>query len=73
MRRKAGGLVPLEIAICAAAATLRRGGEEEFHGYEMAKASIALTLSKEYCQDEALDWGYLTVPEESHRLRKASS
>jgi dihydropteroate synthase-like protein len=39
-------------------------------GYEMAKAMIALTLGKEYRQDEALNWGYLTQPEESHRLRK---
>jgi dihydropteroate synthase-like protein len=39
-------------------------------GYEMAKASIALLLSKDYRQDEALEWGYLTQPEESHRLRK---
>jgi dihydropteroate synthase len=40
-------------------------------GYEMAKAATALALSKQYRQDEALDWGYLTVPEESHRLRKS--
>jgi dihydropteroate synthase-like protein len=39
-------------------------------GYEIAKAVTALTLGKEYRQDEALDWGYLTVPEESHRNRK---
>ena len=39
-------------------------------GYEMAKAATALRLGKEYRQDEALDWGYLTVPEESHRLKK---
>jgi dihydropteroate synthase len=38
-------------------------------GYEMAKALTALTLGKEYRQDEALDWGYLTVPEPSHRHR----
>ena len=37
MRRKSGTLVPLEIAICIAAAALRRHGEDEFHGYEMAK------------------------------------
>jgi PadR family transcriptional regulator PadR len=37
VRRKAGSLVPLELAICSAAATLRRRGEEEFHGYEIAK------------------------------------
>ena len=41
-------------------------------GYEMAKAAIALALGKEYRQDEALDWGYLTVSEESHRLRKSA-
>jgi DNA-binding PadR family transcriptional regulator len=37
MRRKAGHLVPLEIAICDAAARLRRRGVDEFHGYEIAK------------------------------------
>ena len=42
-------------------------------GYEMAKAAIALTLGKQYRQDEALDWGYLTAPEESHRLRKTAA
>jgi dihydropteroate synthase len=36
-------------------------------GYELAKAVMALTLDKEYRQDEALDWGYLTVPEQGHR------
>ena len=39
-------------------------------GYEMAKAATALALGKQYRQDEALDWGLLTVPEASHRLRK---
>lgn len=29
-------------------------------GYELAKARIALTLSKHYRQDQALDWGHLT-------------
>jgi PadR family transcriptional regulator, regulatory protein PadR len=37
MRRKPGTLVPLETAICAAAAVLRHRGIEEFHGYELAK------------------------------------
>jgi PadR family transcriptional regulator, regulatory protein PadR len=37
MRRRAGQLVPLEIAICDAAARLRRRGVNEFHGYEIAK------------------------------------
>ena len=39
-------------------------------GFEMAKAHIALTLGKRYEQDEALDWGYLTVAEQHHRLNK---
>ena len=37
MRRKAGHLVPLELAICDAAMRLRRRGVNEFHGYEIAK------------------------------------
>jgi dihydropteroate synthase-like protein len=36
-------------------------------GYEMAKAITALTLSKNYTQDQALNWGHLTRPEISHR------
>ncbi|MCU0959724.1 MAG: DUF6513 domain-containing protein [Pirellulaceae bacterium] len=39
-------------------------------GYEMCKALTALTLSKEYRQDEALDWGYLTAEENFHRLER---
>ena len=38
-------------------------------GYEMAKAATALTLGKDYRQDEALDWGFLTREEKSHRLK----
>ena len=34
-------------------------------GYELAKAVTALTLDKQYRQDQALCWGMLTVPEES--------
>ena len=37
MRRKAGGLVPLEVAICTCAADLLVRGTREFHGYEIAK------------------------------------
>lgn len=36
-------------------------------GYEMAKAVTALTLGKNYVQDQALRWGFLTVPEIPHR------
>jgi dihydropteroate synthase-like protein len=35
-------------------------------GYEMAKAVTALTLGKNYVQDQALRWGFLTVPEKNH-------
>ena len=36
-------------------------------GYELAKAVTALTLGKNYTQDQALHWGFLTSPEQSHR------
>jgi dihydropteroate synthase len=36
-------------------------------GYELAKAVTALTLGKNYVQDQALRWGFLTVPEVSNR------
>jgi dihydropteroate synthase-like protein len=35
-------------------------------GYEMAKAVTALTLAKNYVQDQALRWGFLTVKERAH-------
>jgi dihydropteroate synthase-like protein len=38
-------------------------------GYEMAKAVTALTLGKNYVQDQALRWGFLTVPEQSRHDR----
>ncbi len=34
-------------------------------GYEMAKAVTALTLGKNYVQDQALRWGFLSVEEDS--------
>lgn len=39
-------------------------------GYELCKAHLALQLSKNYVQDQALNWGFLTVPEISHRERQ---
>lgn len=40
-------------------------------GYELCKAMTALTLGKQYTQDESLNWGYLTRPEQDrHRLKK---
>lgn len=41
-------------------------------GYEMAKASIALQLGKQYEQDQALRWGHLTVEEDLHRIARTS-
>jgi dihydropteroate synthase-like protein len=38
-------------------------------GYEMCKAATAITLAKQYAQDEALDWGFLTREESRHYLR----
>lgn len=45
-------------------------GHAFYLGYEMAKAVTALTLGKQYRQDQALDWGFLTRPEQSHREKK---
>ena len=45
-------------------------------GYEFAKAVTALTLDKQYTQDRALRWGFLTVEEVNHRnpgIAKADS
>ncbi len=39
-------------------------------GYELSKATTALTLGKDYRQDQALDWGFLTRSEISHRETK---
>lgn len=37
-------------------------------GFEMCKALTAITLGKQYEQDESLRWGYLTREEKHHRL-----
>ncbi len=39
-------------------------------GFEMAKAMIAGTLSKQYDQDQPLNWGFLTQNEDHHRLSR---
>ena len=39
-------------------------------GYEMCKAATAITLGKNYEQDEPLDWGLLRQEERSHRLQR---
>jgi len=47
-------------------------GHAFYLGYEMAKASIALVLGKQYEQDRALRWGLLTQEEDLHRIRRTS-
>jgi len=42
-------------------------GHAFYLGYEMCKALTAITLGKNYTQDQALRWGLLTRPEKSHR------
>ena len=37
MRRKTGALIPIEVSILEAALELRRHGQIEVHGYELAK------------------------------------
>ncbi|MCA9108328.1 MAG: dihydropteroate synthase [Planctomycetaceae bacterium] len=39
-------------------------------GYELCKAVTALTLGKQYNQDQALQWGFLTIPEASAHERR---
>jgi len=41
-------------------------------GYELSKAMTALTLGKQYQQDQALSWGLLTIPEISAHERRRS-
>jgi dihydropteroate synthase len=45
-------------------------GHAFYLGFEMAKALTALTLGKQYEQDQALRWGHLTRPEVHHRLAR---
>ncbi len=47
-------------------------GHAFYLGYEMAKASIALTLGKQYEQDRALNWGMLTRDEDLHRIGRSN-
>lgn len=42
-------------------------------GYELAKATTALTLGKQYRQDQALQWGFLTIPELSAHDRRRTN
>ena len=62
------GADPFEVFEHLAAADSKLDVPHAFYlGYEFAKAVTALTLGKSYTQDQALRWGFLTVPERSHR------
>jgi dihydropteroate synthase-like protein len=69
------GSDPFEIfaRLLATKPTNMDAGHAFYLGYEMCKAMTALTLHKHYEQDEALDWGYLTREENSHRLQRQKS
>lgn len=66
------GSDPFEIfaRLLATNPTNMDAGHAFYLGFEMSKALTALTLHKHYEQDEALDWGYLTREENSHRLER---
>ena len=63
MRRKPGALVPIEIAICEAAALLRQRGAEVFHGYQIAK-------EVKHTQDQKLLTAYGTLYRALGRLER---
>lgn len=66
------GRDPFELfdALRATGATNLDPAHAFYLGYELCKATTALQLSKQYRQDQALDWGLLTVAETSHRLQR---
>jgi dihydropteroate synthase-like protein len=62
------GSDPFELFSRLAASDPKLDAAHAFYlGYEFAKAVTALTLGKNYSQDQALRWGFLSVPELSHR------
>ena len=62
------GTDPFELFARLAANDPKIDASHAFYlGYEFAKAVTALTLGKSYTQDQALRWGFLTIPEQSHR------
>lgn len=67
-QQRVKGADPFEVFSQLLANDSRIDASHAFYlGYEFAKAVTALTLGKNYTQDQALRWGFLTVPERSHR------
>ena len=58
--------------MCDPASSNVDSGHAFYLGYELAKAELALQLGKQYQQDQALNWGYLTKAEDHHRLKRSS-
>lgn len=48
-------------------------GHAFYLGYELSKAVTALTLGKQYDQDQPLNWGFLTQAEKFRRLERKAS
>ncbi|HEY2839183.1 MAG TPA: DUF6513 domain-containing protein [Pirellulales bacterium] len=67
------GTDPFELLARLQATTSRplEAAHAFYLGYELAKAHTALTLGKDYRQDQSLDWGFLTIEEKSHGQKKA--
>jgi dihydropteroate synthase-like protein len=64
---------PFELFAAMSQADEKMDSDHAFYlGFEMAKALTALTLRKNYTQDQALHWGFLTRPESSHRQNTAA-
>lgn len=57
------GTDPFELFTQMAERTPIDASHAFYLGYELAKAVTALTLGKNYVQDQALRWGFLTLPE----------
>ncbi len=65
------GVDAFEVFDQMAATNTKLSASHAFYlGYEMAKALTAITLGKQYHQDQALNWGLLTRPEASALERR---
>ncbi|MFK7737509.1 MAG: DUF6513 domain-containing protein [Pirellulaceae bacterium] len=62
--------VVMEKLLCSEVGTSINPSHAFYLGFEMAKSLTANTLGKQYTQDEALNWGFLTRDEDHHRLAR---
>jgi dihydropteroate synthase-like protein len=66
-RMRLEGVDPFELFRAMSAGETFDSAHAFYLGYEMAKAVTALTLGKNYTQDQPLRWGLLTQPEGEDR------